>query len=913
MKRLPITLISILALTALLSGSAYGWGSIAGTVYDETGVDPEPLAGHRVEARLEPNGTAVEIAETDIYGRYTLYELEQGHYYVWACGGDLCVSEWWEDASDPSEADLVYVHDGQLTDNIDFGLYCEAQPGCIEGRVTEEGTGESLVGAIVLIYTDPAEPPVADAVAGDWGYYEVCDLPEGTYYVRAHAENCDAEWYNEKVNPEEADPVEVNGGQSTGGIDFTLTCDWDIYGCIVGKVTNQSTGLPINDAHILVYTNPLGSPIADARSNHQGLYEICELEEGVYYVRAAAEGCEGEWYNNKYNPEEADPVEVVGGEITDHIDFALECVPQNGCIEGRVTDQDTGEPIHEAYVAVYTNPHGDPVAHTYTGVHGYYELCELEPGIYYVMAHAWECEQEWFENRTRPEDADPVEVSAGMVTYGINFTLDCEHPGTGCIIGRVFDEETEEPIAEALVRIYLGDGERPVARAYTGPEGWYEICNLDPGVYYASAHREGCETEWYHNKSSREHADPIEVHAGEIVDGINFFLLCRHPDTGCITGRVTNAEGHPIHNAFVAVVRHPEGDPIRYTHTGENGFYEICQLPPGVYYAFAHAENCEREWYDNKSDPAEADPIEVHAGEVVDRINFSLECVGQSLCISGRVVEDETGEGINDAVVIAVGLDQPWFKYTFSEGDGHYEICGLPHGRYIVFAFAYGYIGEFYDNVYRWEEATPVVPPADGINFSLGKHAFFGMTVSGKVFCRMGPAPRTLVYAYNSGMTATEGVPVSSGLTEIDGSYVIEGLEAGTYVITASKPGDPTTDYPELVTVEGNVDGIDIYLGTTVVRKRDVADPDPSGHLLKIMPNPFRASTQFSVSVPEAGYVRLEVFDLTGRSLAVVLDEMLLSGEYDVEWDAGDITSGVYIAKLSCGERRAASKIVLAR
>ena len=709
-KRLLFVLVALLGSASFMCGSAFGWGSITGYVYDET--TREPLAGKYVHAYDEPGGTVIEWAVTDSLGNYTLYELEQGLYYVWVHGGEVCASEWWEDTPDPEQADPIEVHDGETVYHINFGLTCEADYGCISGRVTDEGTGQ-----------------------------------------------------------------------------------------------------PINDAFVRVYTDPFGDPVAGAFTNVYGHYEICELEQGIYFVHAHAQGCDGEWWDNQCCPGDADTVEVRAGQTTDHIDFALECEHPTGCITGRVVDQETEEPIHEAYVAIYSSPRGAPVAHTYTNEHGVYEICDLEPGIYYAFAHAYECEGEWYNNRRRPENADPIEVHGNQITDGINFSLLCEHPGTGCIVGRVTDEETGRPINDALVRVYT---------------------------------------------------DPF-------------------------------------------------GDPVADAFTNVYGHYEICELEQGIYFVHAHARECDGEWYDNKSCPGQADTVEVRAGQTTDHIDFTLDCGPQNLCIWGRVVDEETGYGINDALVMAMMLDTSYAQYTFTNQYGHYEICELIPGEYVIFAHAGGYIGEFYDNVYRWEHATPVTPPEDGIDFSLGHRYHDNKMIKGRVYCGVDPAPGALVYAYSENATLGQE-PVSSAMTQKDGSYAIPGLSNGTYIITASRVNDPTTSYPVPVTIKnGDVDGIDVHLGATRVEESVVTRTSLRGMFLSATPNPFRDGIRLSYTIPAASMVKLQIFDLSGRLVATLVDETLGQGVYSAEWTPERLSSGLYISRLSCGEASLAQKIVFAR
>jgi hypothetical protein len=909
MRRLLLVFALLVASGFLLATQAFSTGQVSGDVYDE--LTEEPLSDRLVHAYNEPGGDLLGWAVTNDFGHYVIEGLAAGICYVWVYGGDGCSSEWWEDTPNAPEADPVNVFDGETTSGIDFGLPCGAGSGCIEGQVTDQGTGEPIHGAVIMVYEDPMGSPIADATTGELGYYEVCNLTVGVYYVYAHFPGCEGEWYLEKSAAEDADPVQVFAGEITDGISFTLTCE-SAYGCIVGRVTNEATGDPISGAYVRIFEDPYGDPVRDTYTGEQGYYDMCELEEGVYYVHAHAPGCEGEWFDDKYDPAQADPVQIIGGQRTEDIDFALDCGETPGSIMGRVIDRYTEEPIHEALVAVYADPFGEIIAQVYTGPDGYYD-CDLDPGVYYAHAHAWECEGQWFNEKDSPEDADPFEVEAGQRTYGINFRLDCGHPGTGCITGRVTDEDSGEPINDALVRVYTDPESRPVAEAYTGEHGYYEICSLEPGIYYASAHARTCEREWFENQSSSEEADPIEVSSGTVVDGIDFSLTCGYAGTGCVVGRVTDEDGHAIRNAFVALLASPEGDPVYFTYTGEEGYYEICRVPAGIYYAFAHARRCEREWFENRERAEDADPFEVLAGRVTDGINFSLHCEEQELCIWGRV-DDAEGEGIEGALVVAMMLDGSGARYTHTNIYGHYAICELTPDEYVVFAYAPGYVAEYYDNVYTWEGATPVIPPSDGINFSLRENARLDRTVMGKVFCGMGPAPRALVHAYSVDATSSEEKPVSSAVTGSDGSYKLEGLPDGTYRIEASRPGDPTTDCSELISVKGcSPEGVDIYLGTTLARLGAIAHGDQRELLLHAGPNPFRDRVRFSFVLPSGSHVKLEVFDLSGRSVAALVDETLSGGVYDVDWKASGIPSGIYISRLSCGEAAVTRKVVIAK
>jgi uncharacterized delta-60 repeat protein len=78
-------------------------------------------------------------------------------------------------------------------------------------------------------------------------------------------------------------------------------------------------------------------------------------------------------------------------------------------------------------------------------------------------------------------------------------------------------------------------------------------------------------------------------------------------------------------------------------------------------------------------------------------------------------------------------------------------------------------------------------------------------------------------------------------------------------------------------------------------------------------PNPFNPATQLVFKIPEAGRVRLSVFDLLGREVAVLLDDERPAGTHTARWDAPSMKSGVYFAQLQSHGRRLTKKMTLVR
>ena len=66
-------------------------------------------------------------------------------------------------------------------------------------------------------------------------------------------------------------------------------------------------------------------------------------------------------------------------------------------------------------------------------------------------------------------------------------------------------------------------------------------------------------------------------------------------------------------------------------------------------------------------------------------------------------------------------------------------------------------------------------------------------------------------------------------------------------------------------------------------------------------PNPFNPVTTIEYALPEAAHVRLVVYDMTGRAISVLLDGTQPAGRHTARFDAGELSTGTYVYRLTTG------------
>ena len=64
-------------------------------------------------------------------------------------------------------------------------------------------------------------------------------------------------------------------------------------------------------------------------------------------------------------------------------------------------------------------------------------------------------------------------------------------------------------------------------------------------------------------------------------------------------------------------------------------------------------------------------------------------------------------------------------------------------------------------------------------------------------------------------------------------------------------------------------------------------------------PNPFNPATVISFSIPEEGYLNLNIYNIQGELVDVLSDGLISAGNHSVKWNASSFTSGVYFYKLN--------------
>ena len=78
-------------------------------------------------------------------------------------------------------------------------------------------------------------------------------------------------------------------------------------------------------------------------------------------------------------------------------------------------------------------------------------------------------------------------------------------------------------------------------------------------------------------------------------------------------------------------------------------------------------------------------------------------------------------------------------------------------------------------------------------------------------------------------------------------------------------------------------------------------------------PNPFNPTTTINFTIPTVGSTKLSIYDVLGQEVVVLVNKEMNAGSYKCQFDASNLTSGLYLYKLQSNDYSQAKKMILLR
>ncbi len=242
-------------------------------------------------------------------------------------------------------------------------------------------------------------------------------------------------------------------------------------------------------------------------------------------------------------------------------------------------------------------------------------------------------------------------------------------------------------------------------------------------------------------------------------------------------------------------------------------------------------------------------------------------------------------------------------------GDGSFSVSNVPAGQ---FRLEFEFVG--YENLLSEQFTIPIEGQAN-----------VDMTVY-----RL-DAPQNLVGEFDSEafqVTLAWDPPTWDGGLRSDGIGSLDALSDYTLLIGGRTPitGITQTSYvysPPAVGIfrfwvvanyDGGISDSSNMVQFIVTDAEDANALMPTEfYLNQNYPNPFNPTTNITFGLPVESQVSLDVFDITGRNVATILNVRLSAGHYTQSFDATGLGSGVYFYRLNTGKQQLIRKMMLLR
>ncbi|HYQ87750.1 MAG TPA: carboxypeptidase regulatory-like domain-containing protein [Bacteroidota bacterium] len=521
----------------------------------------------------------------------------------------------------------------------------------------------------------------------------------------------------------------------------------------------------------------------------------------------------------------------------------------------------------------------------------------------------------------------------------------------GIVQGVVTDDSSGNPIKGAFVAFL---STRPtwfpwrINFTITDSLGHYST-KLDTARYFVVAVKFGYFPEWYNNVRTRDSATALSVSSGDTVKAD--FRLHGIPPPVLVSGTVTDSvSGLPLPGALVAFFRpfhwppgseipaglipgfpsdlerpEPVGIPTIgwIARTDSTGRYTARVAAGATLISASFKFGYVPEFYDDKHSPFEANKL-VFSRDT-SGIDFDLVPIPTFTgSLSGTVV-DSARRGVPSHVLLIDMRADPrtlitrHIFYRATDSLGNYQFDHLPDAPYAVRAIPVTqYAPAWYDadscGVLEWSAADSVHVAGNvtGIDICVKSLSATGVgVIAGTVF----QAPHTSSSAGGPGISGTVVYALTPGnnqvlgfdVTDVDGSYRIQNLPAGVYDVAADKEG-----YLPASPRQYTLDAADNYTVTQASIGISPAIPLGVGpgkggiprefSLNQNYPNPFNPMTTISYDIGQASVVTLKVYDILGREVATLVNEVKSPGSYRTSWDASNFPTGVYTYRVQAGK-----------
>lgn len=301
--------------------------------------------------------------------------------------------------------------------------------------------------------------------------------------------------------------------------------------------------------------------------------------------------------------------------------------------------------------------------------------------------------------------------------------------------------------------------------------------------------------------------------------------------------------------------------------------------------------------------------------------------------VSGEVRYADNNQPVNTGMVKAYRLDLNSRELilidSISINNGTYDLPKVRPDSTFVIAFPddelLDFVPTYHPSTIDWINAVRIYPITNLNNVNINVYRVtpvpqnpFSASVGGYVYLNYLPPfnpPPPLPFKSDAIIYAKQGddfrkFTVSSQTEQ----YSLPGLSPGNYEIYVNRIGY-TSSSVNISVGTVNIDTLNFILDTTsIIGIKNISSEVPKDFSLgQNYPNPFNPVTKIEIALKTESFVRLSVYNILGEEVQVLVNENLKAGNYEVDYNAVKLPSGVYFYRLAADGFSETKKMVLVK
>lgn len=154
--------------------------------------------------------------------------------------------------------------------------------------------------------------------------------------------------------------------------------------------------------------------------------------------------------------------------------------------------------------------------------------------------------------------------------------------------------------------------------------------------------------------------------------------------------------------------------------------------------------------------------------------------------------------------------------------------------------------------------------------------------------------------AWNTGTTITKQISFTLP------SHII--YNNADFVVFAYKNGSPISSGAAVQNARQS--SVNSFTLTGIEKTNEIVNEYKLG---QNYPNPFNPTTNIRFNIPKDGFTTLKVYDIRGKQIALYLSEFIKAGQYNVDFNGANLSSGIYYYKLESGNFSDVKKMILVK